>query len=294
MPSLKLSFFAGLVVGAGFGLMLFAFVLYMWSRGHRLKQQRAKSQFAAALAVVLGSAGLAWMLSTVGPIIRSRLDSAFALLAMMLFIAACILALAILTASGLDKRGRNVLYRNAWFIFGLGIVATAWMFYLRSVPGSRDDAMVLEVMPVHQEWRVIFGGRSKLTNYFAAQGETPSRYAVTFIQTSDSANNENDQQITAPLKGTVINAEELKIKGSTSLAIKSEKEQVLVIRNIAHSLEVGAEVKTGDTIGTANTYRWSHNRAGISMHAEKDGKPVPILIGPKRRFPIRGDIIQGQ
>ncbi len=291
-----MSFFAGLVVGAGFGLMLLACVLYMWSRRHRLNTKRRKSQFVSAFALVLGSSWLAWIVSTVGPLIRSRLDSAFTLFGMMFFISGCIVALGMVSAKGLDKRGRNVLNRSSWFIFGLGLTGMAWMMYLRSVPGSRDDAMILDTYPVHNKWHVIFGGRTQFTNYYAARdgSDAPHRYGITLIQTDEALNKENDRQIISPLEGHVVDAASLSIRDSGTLGIRNAKGQILVIRNIAPKARPETAVKPGDAVGMAKTFGWSHNRAGISIHAEKEGKPVPILIGPDRRFLIRGDIIDGQ
>ncbi|MFW6303076.1 MAG: hypothetical protein ACOC2L_00525 [Candidatus Sumerlaeota bacterium] len=294
MPSLRFSFMAGLIVGAGFGLILLSLMVFFWSRSDRRSNLRVRRSLAVP-ATFFGVIALAWVFATMGPMLRSRLREPMALLGLAILIAGIILTLTMLFARRLDAHGRKVLHLTALTVFILGLLTGGWMLYVKSVPGGIEDAIILERPPFNGSWWVTSGGRSRLTNRFVDNDhrEPAHRYSVFMIHAHVEDTDVYDQGVYAPFDAKVVGPLPSDPGPNDKIVLQNGAGKNLEIRNIdprSISKSVGETVRLGERIGKYKSYYWG-NRPGLRMHAEKDGRPLSILIGPERIFPIRGDVI---
>jgi len=181
-------------------------------------------------------------------------------------------------------------------LFGAGLFSL--VLYLRHTPGPVADALPMEI-PFRGEWRVITGGAPEFMNYH--HDNPPSQnYAVDFVKTGPEGASRG-QPLFAPVGGRV------------KVAVGDRKEgewdppegNIVIITTrdgtdvwLCHLEEGSVKLVEGDPLEAGDPLAASGASGGadlphLHLHAEKAGRPVPMLLGKGEIFPIRGDIIRG-
>lgn len=182
---------------------------------------------------------------------------------------------------------------NTLVFVALTLAACSIAFYVKSVPGSRDGTALLTFPARSGTWRVIAGGRSSWTNYHHENPAAPN-YAADFVRSDGETGH---APLFAPLSGEVVEAigdrgnECPEPEGNVVRIKAGDRTEVLM----AHLEPGSVVVKRGDHVTTGQPVArcggsGSATAPHLHMHAERNGRPVPMLFEPGRRFPVRGDL----
>jgi peptidase M23-like protein len=180
-----------------------------------------------------------------------------------------------------------------------GIGAVFFVLYLRSVPASEYGTLKMSI-PFKSRWEVITGGRFAFMNYHNGNPDAQN-YAVDFV-ISGSAGDSRGQELFSPVNGVVFEAFGSRKEGvfdpPEGNIIKIKTEDGIDVW-LAHLEENSVKVKAGDRVEKMQLIARCGATGGadlphLHLHAEKNGKAVPMLLGRKKNFPVKGDIINGQ
>jgi murein DD-endopeptidase MepM/ murein hydrolase activator NlpD len=197
---------------------------------------------------------------------------------------------------GITSRHSCIKWLTPVIMVMLGFLLNGYVFYLRSMPADKKKA-IKTVVPFKGKWRVITGGRFEFMNYHYNNPDTQN-YAVDFVKTGpDDAS--RGQKIYAPVGGLVVKA-----VGNRKEGIYDPPEGNIVIIQtenhtdvwLVHLQEGSVKVKAGDMVEAGQEIASCGASGGadlphLHIHAERNGKPVPLLMGRGALFPVRGDVI---
>lgn len=219
--------------------------------------------------------------------------------AALIVVALCDAFLAWKLSASAAAWGLRAVGAGALFLLGAGVLA--FVLHIRSVPGPSSAALRV-AYPVRGEWMVFAGGRSALTNPHHGH-PTAQDYAVDMVRQSGESAGE---AVCSPVDGVVTQA----VDGCGPGSAEAEG-NVVVIRAggeqgasgegvtvwLAHLEEGSLGVRAGDWVAAGQTVArcgatGSAARAHLHIHAERDGRPVPLLFGPEARFLLRNDVFQ--
>jgi murein DD-endopeptidase MepM/ murein hydrolase activator NlpD len=187
----------------------------------------------------------------------------------------------------------RLIANGAVCFFAAGVLV--FIFYLRSVPGPNSEAICLS-FPVKGTWRVVTGGRSRVTNYHHGRPHAQD-YAIDLVLVGKEGASAG-MTIFSPLDGTVT--ESFGDRGMDSLepegnlvVIKSNGEPEVWLAHLEQDsvlVEERMRVSTGQPIARCGS-TGSADVAHLHIHAQRGAKPVPMLFGERRRFLLRNDLI---
>jgi hypothetical protein len=188
----------------------------------------------------------------------------------------------------------------ARIIMGLcGVSLLIAVLVLRSMPGSQENALKMS-MPFKGKWRVITGGRFRFMNYHHVNPDSQN-LAVDFVVAEGGGDASRGQKVFSPVSGTIVRAVGNLREGGWdppegNIVIIKTDEGVQVW--MCHLQENSVKVSTGERIDAGREIAACGASGGadvphLHLHAEKNGRAVPMLLGKYRVFPIRGDVISG-
>ena len=194
------------------------------------------------------------------------------------------------------KKKSFTIFASPIIIFISGIGLLGFVLFLRSVPGANSEALQIQ-FPIKGKWRVVAGGRTRLTNYHYAHPESQN-YAVDFVIV-DSENSYQRRSIFAPVDGTVIRAvnnfdiNEEPAEGNFIVIQTTDGIDVWLAHLEKNSLRVdrGDYVKAGQEIaacGASGSAAVPH----LHIHAQHNNIPIPMVFGAEQKFPVCGDIFE--
>lgn len=172
------------------------------------------------------------------------------------------------------------------------LIAAGFLVYVAlmlTAPGGASDQVNL-AYPVKGAWRVVAGGRFKVTNDHHDNPPAQS-YAVDMVCTNGPT---AGQQVYAPIGGVVVQAvgdrnEESSAAEGNCVVIQCENGTQIWM---AHLEEGSVVVKPGDRVATGQAVgacgaTGNANVAHLHIHAQAGDKPVPLLF--RGRFLIAND-----
>jgi hypothetical protein len=191
--------------------------------------------------------------------------------------------------------GRKIV---SCFLMGLcGVSVFLFVSMLQSMPGSKRDALKMSV-PFQGKWRVITGGRFKFMNYHHGN-PTSQNFAADFVRMEGGEGASRGRKVYSPVSGTVVKSVGDLKEGN----LDPPEGNIVIIKTdegvhvwLCHLQEGSVKVSSGERIEVGREIAACGASGGadvphLHLHAEKDGKPVPMLLGKSRIFPIRGDVI---
>ena len=174
----------------------------------------------------------------------------------------------------------------------MGLSAIIFVIMLKSIPGNNKHAINLD-FPVQGEWRVATGGRFAITNYHH-DNPPVQNYAIDIVRTQGSSEGES---IYAPLNGLVVKTVKDRWPGSTEaegniIIIKSDDDVLVCMAHLQQGsvlAKVGERVERGDQLAKCGE-TGSAESTHLHIHAERDGKAIPMLFGKRNNWLMRNDI----
>jgi len=180
------------------------------------------------------------------------------------------------------------------FAVMIGVAFLAFVLWMRSTPGKESDAIRLS-WPVKGSWRVVTGGRSRITNYHHNRPSSQN-YAVDMVRTNGPSEGE---AIYSPAQGSVVESYHDRRQGSAeaegNLVIIRDDRKIEVW--LAHLEKNSVRVKKGDWVRRGEEIAkcgatGSADVAHLHIHAQREGEPIPMLFGERKRFLLRDDTIE--
>jgi len=180
-----------------------------------------------------------------------------------------------------------------------GMIVFLIVVYLRSMPGSKRDACNMTI-PFRGKWRVITGGRFKFMNYHHGNPDAQN-YAVDFVKLGLEGASRG-QKIFAPVTGKIVKAVGNRKEGES----EPPEGNIVILETdggihvwLCHLQEGSVRVREGEMVKAGEEIAASGASGGadvphLHLHAERSGKAVPILLGERQTFPIRGDIVSSR
>lgn len=173
-----------------------------------------------------------------------------------------------------------------------GLGALSFIIFLKSIPGSNAEAIQL-AYPVKGEWKAATGGRAGLTNYH--HNNPPAQnYAIDLVR---AQGNSEGEIIFSPLAGLVVEAVNDRGPGSAEaegnfIIIRSDNH---INVHLAHLQQGSVLVQKGERVFSGMIIAkcgatGSAESAHLHIHAEKDGKPVPMVFGKRNSWLLRNSL----
>ena len=193
------------------------------------------------------------------------------------------------------KETKKKIFSSSLMVF-IGMAAFLFVVYLKSMPGVKRDACNM-TNPFRGKWRVITGGRFKFMNYHHNNPDVQN-YAVDFVKDGPE-DASRGQKIFSPVTGKVLKAVGNRKEGEYdppegNIVILETDDGILVwlchLQEGSVKVRDGGMVKAGEEIAACGASGGA-DVPHLHLHAEHNGKAVPMLLGKRHTFPIRGDII---
>jgi murein DD-endopeptidase MepM/ murein hydrolase activator NlpD len=176
-----------------------------------------------------------------------------------------------------------------------GLAGAGFIFHVRGAPSETPLRLK---SPVQGEWRVVAGGKSYLTNYHRGR-PSAQNYAVDLVKVG-APDASRGAPVFAPLAGTIQNAVNTRRKagdgaaeGNLVMIQMPDGTEIL----LGHLMEGSIRVKRGDTVEAGQEIAacggtGSAVEPHLHVHAERGGQAVPLLLGTRGVFAVRGDVVR--
>jgi murein DD-endopeptidase MepM/ murein hydrolase activator NlpD len=173
----------------------------------------------------------------------------------------------------------------------LGFILT-----LRGVPGPNSEALRTQ-WPFEGRWRVVTGGRHRLTNYH--HGTQPNQTLAVDFVIDGPRDASMGQPLFAPVSGVVVQAvghfrQGDEPAGGNEIAIQTDEGVLVTLAHLATDSVLVAEgdrIQAGQEIAAVGN-TGNADEAHLHIQAERGGTAVPILFGPERHWPLRHQIVE--
>lgn len=183
--------------------------------------------------------------------------------------------------------------QGQYAVFVGGAVLVALVAYVRYTPLR---AVHLQ-WPVSGSWKVVAGGRLAFANPHVNNPPSQS-YAVDLLKEGDP-NASEGQPVWSPCSGMVVHAVGDRPEGEEEPA---EGNEVVVqlddgtLVHLAHLQQGSVRVHEGQVLSDGQPLgrcgaTGSAERAHLHVHAERNGRAVPMGFGPRNEYLLRGDHI---
>ena len=179
-------------------------------------------------------------------------------------------------------------YCSAAASLAVGFGVLLGVLYLRSYP--RGEALFV-AFPVHGSWRVITGGRTRLTNYHH-DNPPVQNYAVDLVESSEMEATLG-QPVFSPCNGVVTKVSEetetpegnliiLKTTGGAEIWLAHLKEHSILVHE-GETTQSGQQLAEVGATGSAD-------EPHLHIHAQQEGRALPMLFGAQKSFLVRGNV----